>query len=112
MSLAIKHKPDYYAGAGYLVEVVGCGRDMTLKFRVTKNDALAVWNKMQPCMVFIFNSAKMEWALVKLRNFRKVFKYSMERSGIQEFSSDGNEYVPIDFDELIEASYKHGTIEG
>ena len=40
MSNKIKGMPDFYAGAGYLVEVMGCGGDMQLKLKVNKWDAL------------------------------------------------------------------------
>lgn len=102
MSEALKHSPDFYAG-GYLVEVVGCGRDMTLKFRTSKLSALEKWQAaIQKVAVFVYNSARDDYACVTLADFLSVYGRQLVRVGVQEFSVDGNTYVPIPFDDLKE----------
>ncbi len=102
MSEPIKHLPDYYAGSGYLVEVVGCGRDKTLKFRTSKLSALEVWHAIQPVYIFVYNSHLKRWALVYWDEFVGIYQQAVDKNGVKEFSSDGNTYVPIPFDWLEE----------
>lgn len=103
MSTAIKHLPDYYTGAGYLVEVVGCGRDDTLKFRTSKYEALQQWHRIQPVQVFVYNSSRKEFVLIPWPQFRFVYRAALKDNGGEPaaFENDGNTFVPIAWDRLV-----------
>lgn len=111
MSDTLKHLPDYYAGDGYLVEVVGCGRDRTLKFRTTKVNALQVWHAIQPVYIFVYHSTTRTWVLVYWEEFLDIYAAAKRQFKVQKFSSDGNEYVPIPLDWLIEKGDSGGVPE-
>lgn len=106
----MKHSPDFYSG-GYLVEVVGCGNDLTLKFKESKRFALAVWHEhIQPVVVFVYNSKLQEWWLVHFGQFADVWDDLAATAGVQEFSSDGNRYVPIAVEDVADAAYMSGKV--
>lgn len=101
MSDALKHQPDYYSG-GYLVEVVGCGNDRTLKFRTSKAASMDVWHEaIQPVAIFIYNSTEDEYACLEWSEFKELYDLAEGANGVQAFSSDGNTYVPISFEDLL-----------
>lgn len=107
MSDFIKHQPDFYQHTpegGYLVEVVGCGRDGLLKFRITKLETLFFWHLLQPVRIFAWNSAKEKGALVEWDTFRELLWESAVERGVKAFASDGNRYIEIKFTDLEAAS--------
>lgn len=107
----MKHSPDFYSG-GYLVEVVGCGNDLTLKFRESKRTALISWHEhIQPVVVFVYNSKLEEWWLVHFEQFAELWDRLADEVGVKEFSSDGNRYVPIPTGEIAKAAYLKGVHE-
>jgi hypothetical protein len=103
MSDFIKHQPDKYlhtSEGGYLVEVVGCGRDGLVKFRVTKLETLFFWHLFQPLRIYVWNSHKQEGVLVEWDDFREMLWASAVENGVKAFPSDGNRYVPVRFNDL------------
>lgn len=97
MSAMVKATPDYYCGTGHLVEVKGLGRDGILKLKVDTYKALQKWNKVQPVMLFAWNSATEEWALLNWDQIVKLVAKARKK-GIESFQNDGNEYYPISWE--------------
>jgi hypothetical protein len=104
MGLELKHLPDFYADTGELVEVVGCGKDKVLKFKVSKKKALETWHAIQPVVVFAWNSHLEEWVVVEWDTFRSLCR----TKDISSFN-DGNRYYPIAWDDLKKVARQHGT---
>lgn len=105
LPVVLRHMPDYYAQAGYFVEVVGLGRDDILKsIKVSKYDALKVWNKVAKLLdiklaVFAWNSHRQEYILLMWDDIVDVVNQSKRKFGIQAFN-DGNEYFQIPWEWL------------
>lgn len=106
MPPVLRHTPDYYSD-GSLVEVVGLGRDGILKLKVSKYDALKIWNQLLAegdeggeCLLFVWNSAQKEWALLSWETIKKLVAKA-RRKGIEEFF-DGNAYFPILWEDIKE----------
>lgn len=97
MSETIRHTPDYYAQIGYLVECAGLGRDGLYKLKLTKHEALKAWNKIQPVMLFLWNSSTSEWALVDWKQLTSLVRKAKAK-GVKAFENDGNEYWEIDWE--------------
>lgn len=93
MTPMIKHMPDFYAGSGYLVEVMGCGRDLTLKLKLEKYESLKAWNKVQPVTLFVWNSHHRDWFLLDWDGLKKAVAQG-RAAGVKAFH-DGPEYWPI-----------------
>lgn len=111
MSDEIKHLPDFYTSKGYLVEVIGCGKDRIAKFRTSKFRALdTFWREVQPLAIFVWNSTYKTWVLVFWPEFSKAYIESIDEHGVKEFH-DGNKYVPLKLDRLIELSAAHGELD-
>lgn len=110
MHPTLRHMPDFYTESGKLVEVVGCGRDKTLKLKCSKYEALEAWNDIQPVALFVFNSNLMAWVALEW----KAIKACVDRAhvrGIKSFD-DGNEYFPIPWSDLSEVAVLSGEIDG
>lgn len=104
MSLELKHMPDFYADTGELVEVVGCGKDHTLKFKVSKRRALDTWHTMQTVVIFVWNSDLEEWVVVEW----DAFKALAVAAPVKEFH-DGNKYTPLSWKALKQVARLQGT---
>lgn len=111
MPNVLRHSPDYYAQAGYLVEVMGMGRDGILKsLKVEKYDALKIWKRIGKLLeldlaLFVWNSAEQQYVTLLWPSIVKLVARSKRTHGIQAFD-DGNEYYPIDWEWIIdEASW-------
>lgn len=106
LPMALRHMPDYYAQAGYFVEVMGLGRDDVLKsLKVTKYDALKLWAKVGRLFgvelaAFIWNSHRQEYVTVMWQDIVEIVSQSKRRFGVQAFD-DGNEYYHIPWDWLV-----------
>jgi hypothetical protein len=96
MSPMIRYSPDYYVQDGYLVEVMGCGRDGTLKgLKCDKWAALVEWNKVQETLLWVWNSAKKEGRTLTIVKAAHLVVASEKQFGVQRFPVDDNEYYPI-----------------
>jgi hypothetical protein len=99
MSPVIRHAPDYYAEAGYWVEVMGCGRDGILKsLKVDKWEALKKWKQFArtaeiDLVLFVWNSFTEEYVVLSYDEVKSLVTKA-KRRGIEEFH-DGNRYYPI-----------------
>lgn len=108
MPSLLRHMPDYYAEAGYCVEVMGLGRDGILKsLKVTKYDVLKLWAKFLKqanieIKLFVWNSHSKEWAILDWDNIVKLVAKSKKQLGVQSFKNDGNEYYPIKWEWILE----------
>lgn len=111
MTDEIKHLPDFYVGDGYLVEVVGCGRDLTLKFRESKRRSLDAWAQLQRLCVFVYNSKLQAWWLVMWPEFAQLYDAVAISDGVQAFSSDGNRFVALEWELIGEVAHMGGTVE-
>lgn len=102
---ALRHMPDYYAQAGYFVEVMGLGKDGILKsMKVAKYDALKLWAKVARIFginmaVFVWNSYAEEYVTIMWEDVVDVVSQSKRKFGIEAFN-DGNEYHPIPWEWL------------
>lgn len=108
MSNKIKNMPDFYAGSGYLVEVMGCGTDLTLKLKVNKYEALKDWNKDQPVTLFCWNSKLREWLFLDWTGIKK--SVGIGRKNGTRFFHDGPEYLPIGWSTLKENATLSGEV--
>lgn len=101
MSETLKHFPDFYTERGWLVEVLGCGRDGILKLKKTKWHALKYWSKAQPTAFFVWNSAERRWVLAAYETIMKHVNRCRRRpDGEGEFTSDGKRYWALRWAEL------------
>jgi hypothetical protein len=101
MSIVLKHMPDYYSG-GYLIEVMGMGRDGILKLKLDKWKALKFWNGTgNEVALFVWNSSLKEYALIQWVHLRRLVARGRS-AGIAVFSSDGNEYYPIQWNWIVD----------
>ena len=106
----LRHKPDFYAEDGYLVEVVGLGKDGILKsIKVEKYEALKTWARIARLLdlelaFFIWNSSKNQYALLTWKKLTVLTRRSANKLGIQAFANDGNEYYPIPWEWILEAA--------
>jgi hypothetical protein len=113
MSTVIRHAPDYYAEAGYWVEVMGCGRDGILKsLKVDKWEALKKWKQFArvagvDLVLFVWNSHREEYVVLAWDEIKKLITKA-KRKGIEEFH-DGNKYYPIDWEWIVEVASFVGT---
>lgn len=100
LPVTLRHKPDYYAQAGFLVEVMGMGKDGILKsLKVDKYEALKVWRKISSYLeldvaFFIWNSHTSQYVTLLWADMVKLVAKSKRSLGVQAFD-DGNEYYPI-----------------
>lgn len=100
LPIVLRHKPDYYAQAGYLVEVMGCGKDGILKsVKVEKYEALKTWKKIATMLeldvaMFVWNSHTEQYVTLLWPAIVKLVAKSKRQLGIQAFD-DGNEYYPM-----------------
>ncbi len=108
MSDMVKNMPDFYAGAGYLVEVMGCGRDLTLKLKVKKYEALKGWNKVQPVCLFVWNSSLREWLLIDWAGIKRAV--AQGRKNGTQFFHDGPEFLPIGWATLKRCMVMEGNL--
>lgn len=103
---SMRHLPDYYAQAGYFVEVMGLGKDDLLKsIKVNKYEALKLWAKIGRLLgvemaVFIWNSHRQEYVTLMWRDIVDLVNQSKRKFGIQKFKNDGNEYYQIPWEWL------------
>lgn len=97
MSEKLRHTPDYYAQIGYLVECAGLGRDGIYKLKLSKHEALKLWNKDQPVMLFLWNSSTSEWVLLDWKQITSLVRKAKAK-GVEAFENDGNEYYPISWE--------------
>lgn len=109
MTDALRHMPDFYVESGFLVEVMGCGRDDIVKLKPPKWEGLKVWNAIQPVALFVYNSARSEWCVVAWKELKSAVNRA-RRAGTKAFS-DGNEYWEIPWDSLVDDSLFHGPVE-
>lgn len=65
LSPFMRYAPDFVTATN-LVEVQGCGRDGTFKFKVEKIDALEEWNTHHPVELFLFDQAQKRNFLIDL----------------------------------------------
>lgn len=100
MSPFIRHQPDFYASSGHLVECMGCGRDGIVKLKVVKYDALREWNKHQPTVLWVWNSATKEWLVAPMDSVKRHVQAARRRGDVLAFANDGNEYFAIPFFDL------------
>ncbi len=111
---AMRHMPDYYAQSGYLVEVMGLGKDGVLKsMKVNKYEALKLWNKIGKMLglelaVFIWNSHEHEYVTLMWSSIVGLVAQSKRKHGVQSFS-DGNEYYALPWEWLVDAAVWKGS---
>lgn len=101
LSSFIRHTPDYVTKQGALVECMGMGRDGVLKLKLEKYEALMEWNRKQPVVLFVWNSAEGIYLTVYWDELKLLVSRARRDAGVRAFN-DGNEYYPISFDWMTE----------
>lgn len=79
---------------------MGLGRDDTLKIKVEKLDALAVWNTHETVWLFIFHSSRDEWLLIPYPAVRRLALKVKREGGVLKFP-DGHPYLPLKYQDLV-----------
>lgn len=110
MGETLRHMPDFYADSGHLVEVVGLGRDGILKIKVSKWEALKVWQKIAPVTLFVWNSSEKAWVLLGWEDSKKLIAKARAK-GIEAFENDGNEYFPVEWAWIVATASYVGSYE-
>lgn len=103
MTDKIRYKPDFYAGSGHLVEVMGCNGPLLRGMKVDKWEAMKDWNSDQPMAYFLWNRKLQRWALV-FHAAMITLVGRARREGIKAFEVDGNRYFEIKWDDITEAA--------
>lgn len=102
MPKVMRHAPDFYAESGYLVEVVGLGKDGILKsFKTEKVEALKVWNRISALLgvdlaLFIWNSSEQQYVVLEWKELLPLIAKA-KKKGMETFH-EGNEYYPIEWE--------------
>lgn len=103
----MRHTPDYLTETGYLVEVMGLGRDGVLKsLKPEKYDALKRWNSFikaaggQGVLAFIWNSHWSTYAIINMDTIKGLIRRAIN-AGMETFE-DGGEYFPIQWRWIVE----------
>lgn len=110
--LVPRHTPDYYATGGYLVEVMGCGKDNILKgLKVKKYEALKWWASMPnvELILFLWNSHLEQWCMLNWEGTKRLV--AKNRSNVAAFH-DGNEYFPLPWDDIVASAFHKGEYHG
>jgi len=110
MTNKISNMPDFYAGAGYLVECMGCGTDKLLKLKTNKWEALKGWNQDQDVMLFVWNSKLREWFLLDWEGMKRAYAAGKRVHGVKRFH-DGPQYVAIPWAVLEAQAVLGGEVE-
>jgi hypothetical protein len=102
----IRYMPDFYTSSGFLVEVMGCGKDGVLKgMKVAKWAAMLnwAWASNQPLVFWLWNSHLRHGRTITVRQMTALVANSADTYGVQKFEVDGNEYHPIPWAWIEEA---------
>ena len=86
--------PDYLTPAG-LVEVMGIGRDKTLKLRVEKMEALQQWKLIYPVFLFVYDSNRNRWWLSELENWNLKI---LQHGEIDHFPDNNKPFIRLHVD--------------
>ena len=62
----IRYTPDYLTSSG-LIEVMGFGRDQTLKLKLEKETALHMWSQIMPTRFFIWDRTNRRYGYVDIQ---------------------------------------------
>lgn len=96
MTQMLRNMPDFYTGKGWLVEVMGCGRDGILKgLKVPKWASLRDWNEVQRLCFWVWNSSTQRGVWVAFDRMSDLVARSVSERGVQAFENDGNEYYEL-----------------
>lgn len=109
MPEVIRYTPDFYSDSGFLVEVMGLGKDGILKsMKVDKWEAMKAWNTLaktgsaQLCF-FIWNSSEEQYAVVSFEQMKRLVSVA-RRLGVEAFTNEDKYYYPIHWDQIIEVT--------
>lgn len=95
LPMQIRYTPDYLRSAD-LVEVMGCGRDQTLKLKVEKHTSQMVWHETcMPVTMFIWDSHHQRWGEFNLADLAVTLKGVT----VKQFH-DGKSYYPLPLEGL------------
>ena len=83
--------PDFLTVDG-MIEVMGVGRDKTLKFKIEKMNALARWQQMAPVHLFVYDSSKKRWWISPLEAWQEA---CISKGTIDHFDDNKKAYVKL-----------------
>ena len=95
--------PDYLTVDG-MVEVMGVGRDKTLKFKIEKMNALARWQTMAPVSLFVYDSSKKRWWCAPLEMWQEA---CIKSGTVDHFDDNKKAYVRLLTDDFPTAATKY-----
>jgi hypothetical protein len=93
MPAPMRYAPDRMTRSAF-VEIMGIGRDQTLKMKVEKLDALSAWRALGPVELFVFDSANRRYWCRALRDWDQAF----DDHGTEGMFPEGKEYVGLHSD--------------
>lgn len=94
MPLKMRYAPDFEHSNG-LDEVMGLGRDGTLKTKIEKIQALILWDADFPVQLFVYDKTNQRWTIGPL----DLWIDSMWRCGDYDtFEDNGRPYIALHID--------------
>lgn len=90
MLLGMRYTPDRMTRDAF-VEIMGCGRDQTLKLKVEKFNALFLWQAIGPVDLFVYNETNDVWWMAPMEQW---FQSALVNGGSGVFD-DGKQYVSL-----------------
>lgn len=87
----VLHTPDFLTSSGWLVEVMGVGKDQIVKLKELKLNTLVEWNEKQRVALFVWDSHNERGLLTPLDTITSIVADIPTKA----FENDGNVYYPI-----------------
>lgn len=85
-SAFVRYAPDFLTDEG-LIEVQGCGKDQTFKFKHEKLRALTQWNRAETVKVWLWNQPLNDWRMIPLSRLITMCRRGAGRH--EPFRTDG-----------------------
>jgi hypothetical protein len=90
----LRYTPDYLTPNG-LVEVMGIGKDKTLKIKIEKINALLKWHMTGEVHLFVYDSYRKKWWLAEIDDW---FSACVSYGEMARFPDNNKEYVRLNSD--------------
>jgi hypothetical protein len=91
MPLALRYTPDRMLRDRF-VEIMGVGRDRTLKLKVEKFDALFMWEFIGPVSLFVYDQTEHAHYDAPIREW---FHQALAHGASDVFENDGKRYIGL-----------------
>ena len=87
----MRYLPDYLTTAG-MVEVMGIGRDKTLKLKFEKMHALQQWTSIMQVHLFVYDSHRRKWWIGPIEEWQQR---CVEHATVAYFSDNNKPYMRL-----------------